>query len=124
MSYIIRTKVNKDSMEQTTNLTIDWEGCDVETLKAIALSAIVIKVQAQWRKAKSGIPATATIKALDYKPGTRVAPEVKLETLVGEMTDEQKKALMEKLQRMIKSVEEAKESEESELEKSEENTEE
>ena len=103
MAYVIRTKVNKDSVEKTTTLNINWEDCNVETLRAIALSAIIIKVQAQWRKAEGGIPAVANINAVDYKPGTRVAPVVKIEALVSKMSLEEKEALIKQMQEQIDS---------------------
>ena len=94
-TYTVSTKQDKDSVAKVTKLTVDFANVERDTLEQIALSAIIIKWQAQVRK--SGIPETDTIDANDYKPGTRIAPTAKVETLISKMSPAEKAALIEKL---------------------------
>lgn len=96
MPFTISTKPDKDSSPIQTKLTIDFTGASEEVLREIATSAIVIKWQGQVRK--NGIPAEAVIKAVDYRPGVRLAQATPtMEQLVSQMTAEQKQALLAKL---------------------------
>lgn len=95
------TKQAGDLLAVKTHVTINWEGMERRDLIALAQQTIIIKVQAGWRRAKDGIPAEATINAVDHKVGTRVrkaAPNV-LE-LAKNATPEQKAALIELLKSM------------------------
>lgn len=94
-TFKVSTKTDKDASAKVTSLTIDFTGATPEILQEIATGAIVVKWQAGARK--NGIPESATIKAIDYRPGTRIAPQVSVEALVEKMTDEERKALIAKL---------------------------
>ena len=92
-TYNVNTKPDKDGKAVRTALTIDFTGASEDVLREIATSAIVIKWQGQARK--NGIPSTAQIKAVDYRPGTRMAPATPtMDQLVSMMTQEQKQALL------------------------------
>ena len=54
---------------QVTTLTIDWTGVTEAGYQALATSALTIKLQAGWRK--NGIPATASVLAIEHLLGTR-----------------------------------------------------
>lgn len=79
-----------------TALTIDWEGCSEEEIRAMAQAALIVKLQGGWRK--NGIPAKVEVKASDYKVGART-PAVKLtvEEQINALTPEQRQALIDKL---------------------------
>lgn len=95
-TFTVNTKPDKDGKPVQTKLTIDFTGVSPEVLQEIATSAIVIKWQGQVRK--NGIPAEAAIKAVDYRPGVRLAQTPPtMEQLVSLMTPEQKQALLAKL---------------------------
>lgn len=70
----VSTKLDKTATEQTTELSINWDGMTPEDIKALAQGALIVKLQGGWRRAKV-IPATAAINAVDHKVGTR-APKV------------------------------------------------
>lgn len=95
-TYNVNTKQDKDSHAVRTALTIDFTGATPEILQEIATSAIVIKWQGQVRK--NGIPSQASIKAIDYRPGTRLTPQPltfdQLLERVSTWTPEQKAAAM------------------------------
>lgn len=69
---IVTTRESESSPAVQTTLTVDWTDCTDDMLKRIAHGAIVIRVQSKWRK--NGIPESATVRAVDYVPGTRHAP--------------------------------------------------
>lgn len=95
-TFTVSTKTDKDAQAQQTALTIDFEGCSEEVLREIATSAIVVKWQGQVRK--QGIPSKAHIKAVDYRPGTRLVPApVTMDQLLSKMSAEEKQKLLEKL---------------------------
>ena len=94
-TFKVSTKSDKDAPSKVTTLTIDFTGATPEILQEIATGAIVVKWQAGARK--NGIPESATIKAIDYRPGTRIAPQVSVEALVEKMSEEEKQALIQKL---------------------------
>ena len=77
-----------------TNLTLNWDGMTEEDLRALAQQALIVKLQANWRK--NSIPTEATVNVVDHKVGTR-APRTAKELDIGSLTPEQKQALVEKL---------------------------
>lgn len=96
-TFTVSTKESKDAPVATqTKLTINWDGCDNETIKAMATQALVVKLQGGWRK--NGIPDQFTCKAKDHAPGTRMVHEVSIDQLVAKMTPEEKAAFIKKLQ--------------------------
>lgn len=95
-TYHVNTKPDKDGQAIKTALTIDFTGATDEILREIATSAIVIKWQGQVRK--NGIPAQASIKAVDYRPGTRLTAAPTLDQLVTKLSAEEKLALIARLQ--------------------------
>ena len=115
VTYTISTKATKDSQDQTTKLTLDWEGATVEDLRAIATSAIVIKFQA-WAR-KNGIPAAKTIKASDYVPGRRVSRTETVEEMFAGLSPAERLALFAKYPNGLQSIQTGDEegSEESEI---------
>ena len=94
--FTVSTKQDKDSAAVSTKLEIDWEGASVDDLKAIAAQGIVIKWQASARK--NGIPSEAKIRAVDFKPNTRVvAPPQTIDQLITKLSAEERAKLLEKL---------------------------
>lgn len=93
----VSTKADARAEAVTTKLTIDWEGISQEEIRAMAEQALVVKLQGNWRK--NGIPAEVTVKASDYKPGTRQAAPAKGNILaaIEKMTPEQKAELLARL---------------------------
>jgi hypothetical protein len=81
----------------TTNLTIDWSDMSTEDVQALAQQALIVKAQGAWRKAT--IPSgDFTLKAVDYKVGSRRAPQPKdLATMIAALSPEEKAALLAKL---------------------------
>ena len=68
---VFSCKPDKDAeLKQDFTLTIDWTGCDEETTRAIAESAIVVKVQAQTRANWKDRPKDGmlTVSAIDFAP--------------------------------------------------------
>jgi hypothetical protein len=80
-----------------TNLTINWEGMEQADIVALAQQALVVKLQAQWRK--NGIPSGDTeIRAVDYRPGTRATKtKPSIETMLAALSPAEKQALVAKL---------------------------
>ena len=92
----IATKINARSDAKNTQLTIDWENMTEDDLRELARQTIVIKVQAAWRRAEA-IPQTATIKAHDYRVGTRnSAPQPTVEEMLARLSPEERAALLSK----------------------------
>ena len=94
-TFKVSTKKDKSSAEVETSLTINWDGATPEILKDMATSYLVIKWQGRARK--HGIPATATVKAVDFRPGART-PAPTMAEMVAALTPEQKAALVKQLQ--------------------------
>lgn len=70
-STTISTKVNATDKEATeTKLTLNWEGMTPEDIRALAQQALIVKVQAGFRRAKA-IPGEATINVVEHKVGSR-----------------------------------------------------
>lgn len=84
----------------TTNLTIKWDGLTTEEIQQLAQQALIVKLQAKWRK--DGIPSgDHEVNAADYRPGVRAAKQpVSVEKLISAMTPEQRAALLAKLASM------------------------
>lgn len=95
----VSTKATKDAAEAVkTALIINWEGCTVEEIQAMAQQALIVKLQSGWRK--NGIPESVTVKAADHKVGVR-AKKSALETVtaaLSSLTPEQKAELLAALQ--------------------------
>lgn len=84
----------------TTNLTIKWDGLTPEEIQQLAQQALIVKLQAKWRK--DGIPSgDHEVNAADYRPGVRAAKQpASVEKLIAAMTPEQRAALLAKLSSM------------------------
>lgn len=93
----VATKPAAGAEAVTTNLTINWAGMTDADLQALAQQALIVKAQGAWRK--SGIPAgDFTLNAVDFKVGSRRAPQPKdLATLIAALSPEEKAALLAKL---------------------------
>ena len=66
---IVSTRQTEDDDPVQTSLTLDFDGLTNQDILEIAAQAAVIKWQGIARRAKGGVPATATYKV--PKPGTR-----------------------------------------------------
>lgn len=80
-----------------TNLSINWEGMSEDDVRQLAQQALVVKLQAQWRK--NGIPSgDLEIRAADYRPGTRATKtKPSIESMLSALTPAEKQALVAKL---------------------------
>lgn len=74
-------------------VTIDWTGCTIEDVQALASQKLVNKVQTEQREAGKPIPETYTIKAAEYKQGLRRAAQTP-EQILAALSEEQLIALM------------------------------
>lgn len=92
----VDTRANKDADSVKTNLTIDWDGCTEDDLRAMAQQALIVKLQGAWRK--NGIPAGEhTVKAADYKVGVRAKREpASLDAMLQKLSAEDRAALLAK----------------------------
>lgn len=92
----VDTRMNKDADSVKTNLTIDWEGCTEDDLRAMAQQALIVKLQGSWRK--NGIPTgDHTVKAADYKVGVRAKREpANAASLLAAMDPAERRAVLEK----------------------------
>ena len=92
----VDTRANKDANSVKTNLTIDWDGCTEDDLRAMAQQALIVKLQGSWRK--NGIPnGEFTVKAADYKVGVRAKREpASIEAMLRKLTPEERQALLAK----------------------------
>jgi hypothetical protein len=91
----VSTKADKVAEPVKTALIINWDGCTVEEIQAMAQQALVVKLQSGWRK--NGIPTDITVKAADHKVGQRAPGKTLLEK-VATLTAEQKAELLKVLQ--------------------------
>lgn len=91
----ISTKVNATDKEATnTNLTLNWDGMTPEDIRALAQQALIVKVQAGFRRAKA-IPGEATINVVEHKVGSRAPRQpVNLLDAVKNMSPEEKAKLL------------------------------
>lgn len=90
---VIYTK--KDKAEKTgkkTTLTVVWDGCSEDVAKALALQALVVKLQGGYRS--KGIPDAATVAVKDHAPGTR--HQMSPEEAFASLTPEQRAELVKK----------------------------
>lgn len=80
-----------------TNLSINWEGMSEDDVRQLAQQALVVKLQAQWRK--NGIPVgDLEIRATDYRPGTRATKtKPSIESMLSALSPAEKQALVAKL---------------------------
>lgn len=94
----VSTKVTKDAEAPIkTNLTIDWEGCTEDEIRAMAQAALIVKWQGQART--NGIPTEVEIKAVDYRVGTRAPRKVLTPAeLVANLSAAEKADLLARLQ--------------------------
>lgn len=88
----VDTKPSKDAASVATVLTIDWSNMTDRDVQELAQQALVVKLQAAWRK--DGIPAGAhEVDAAEYKVGTRAKRQPQtVETLLAKMDPEAKRA--------------------------------
>lgn len=91
----VSTKADKAADSVKTALIIDWTGCTVEEIQAMAQQALVVKLQSGWRK--NGIPENVTVKASEHKVGLRTPGKSMLEK-IATLTPEQKAELLKALQ--------------------------
>ena len=84
-----------------TNLSINWEGMSDDDMCQLAQQALVVKLQAQWRK--NGIPSgDLEIRATDYRPGTRATKtKPSIEAMLSALSPAEKQALVAKLQATV-----------------------
>lgn len=92
--------VNGDAV--VTAFTFNWDNVSPEEIRAMAQSALVIKMQSQFRRdaVKNGtaIPAELTVNVADHKPGTRgPRPQKSIMEQIATMTAEQRAALLAQL---------------------------
>ena len=92
-TIIVSTRLDKDSDAQRTELTIDFSQLTPTDIEEYACMTLVVKWQGNIRR-KGHIPAKATYVV--PKPGTRMVKTA--EEQIAEMTLEQKKALIAKIQ--------------------------
>jgi len=88
----VDTKANKDAPSVATNLTIKWEGMTDREIQELAQQALIVKLQASWRK--DGIPSgDHTVNAADFKVGTRAKRQpASVESLLAKMDPDARKA--------------------------------
>ena len=91
----VDTKPNKDAPSVATALTIQWEGMTDREIQELAQQALIVKLQAAWRK--DGIPSGAhTVDATDYKVGTRAKRQpATAESLLNKMDPAEARKLLE-----------------------------
>jgi hypothetical protein len=85
-----------------TAFTFNWDNVSAEEIRAMAQSALVIKMQSQFRRdaVKNGeaIPTEITENVADHKPGTRaVRTQKSIMEQIATMTAEQRAALLAQL---------------------------
>ena len=96
----IKTRAAAGGTAVVTNATFNWEGMTPEDVQALAQAALVVKLQAGWRKGT--IPeGDITVNAAEFKVGTR-APKAPadIKTIVAKLSPEQRAALIAQLQAM------------------------
>lgn len=95
MQVKVSTKANKDSDAKNTVCNIIFDNPEAE--RALAVQALIVKAQGNWRK--NGIPDSATLKMSEWAPGTRHGGTVNVFEAVKTMTPEQRAALLAELQK-------------------------
>lgn len=96
------TKPTANGEAVNTSFTFNWDNVTVDDMRAMAQSALVIKLQSQFRRdaVKHGtpIPATLEVNVADHKPGVRAVRVTKsLDEQIAELSDEQRAALLARL---------------------------
>lgn len=96
------TKPTADGTPVNTAFTFNWDNVTPEEIRAMAQSALVIKMQSTFRRdaVKNGvaIPATCDVNVADHKPGTRAVRVTKsLDAQIAELDDAQRAALLARL---------------------------
>src|SRR5258705_3032836 len=69
---VLSVFTKKDQTEKVgkkTTLTVVWDGASEDGVKALALQALVVKLQGSFRN--KGIPEQLTVNVKDNLPGTR-----------------------------------------------------
>lgn len=95
----IDTRKEAGAEQVTTNVTFNWDGISTDELQQMAQQALIVKLQAKWRK--DGIPAGAhAVNVSDYRPGVRAERTVNVDNIVAKLTPEQRAALIAKLTSM------------------------
>jgi hypothetical protein len=96
------TKPTANGDAVVTAFTFNWADVSPEEIRAMAQSALVIKMQSQFRrdavKQGAGIPTEITVNVVDHKPGTRAArPQKSIMEQIATMTAEQRAELLAQL---------------------------
>lgn len=96
------TKPTADGTPVNTAFTFNWDNVTPEEIRAMAQSALVIKMQSTFRrdavKHGTAIPETRDVNVADHKPGTRAVRVTKsLDAQIAELDDTQRAALLERL---------------------------
>lgn len=89
---VVTKKDNKEKQGKKTVLEVDWTNCPEDTAKALALQALVVKLQGSWRN--KGIPDKAQVAVRDHAPGTR--HQMSPEEAFASLTPEQRAELVKK----------------------------
>ncbi len=94
---IVTTRQEAGQPGIDTNLSINWEGLELEDLRAMAQQSLVVKLQYLWRK--NGIPTgNVTINAVEYRPGTRATKtKPSIDNMIVSLSVEQKQALINRI---------------------------
>lgn len=93
----VDTRVEAGAEKITTQLVINWDEISNEEIRALAAQSIVIKWQGQ-RRAEKSIPTEATIKASEYKLGTRAPRKpTDIMSMIAKLDPEARQALLAKL---------------------------
>lgn len=101
MTRKVSTKPDAEGDDRETAFTVNFDGLSDDDAKAMIMAYLTVKRQGAWRR--KGIPATETINAKDYAPGTRTVEVVSAENIAAKATtlsvDEQRKllALLERM---------------------------
>ena len=94
----INTKVTKAGASKATVLTVDFEGCTPEAIKAYAMQAIKVKVQGKFRQ--DGIPNSYIFKVSEHPVGARMPSKPTVESTLAAaqaMSKEERMALLKQL---------------------------
>lgn len=66
---IFTKKDKNEKVGKKTTLTVVWDGASEDGVKALALQALVVKLQGSFRN--KGIPEALTVQVKDNLPGVR-----------------------------------------------------
>lgn len=103
-----KTTVNK--LEHISHVTIDWKGMTDDDIQAMAQRSLIIRWQ-NANRTKEVIPnERVTLKATDYRLGTRLVAPVSLDKALDALSEEEAiKLLEERLARYANKKEEVEE---------------